>query len=148
MRLADTPEEATWRQEVRDFIANNLPAELKGRGEDGPGEGQIARNRQDETELRRARAGGEWAKILAFALAARDQHERSGEPFERSERRADVRAFRIVDEGDAFALCDVLATVRQPGERAQYVERGVHVRRQRLRERERRQRVRLVVRAA
>jgi alkylation response protein AidB-like acyl-CoA dehydrogenase len=59
MRLADTPEEATWRSEVRDFIRSNLPDELKGRGEEGFGEGQIARNRQDEAELRRSRVGGE-----------------------------------------------------------------------------------------
>src|SRR5688572_29181426 len=58
MRLTDSPEEAAWRQEVRDFLDKNLPESLKQRDENGP-EGRIARNRQEEQELRRGRAGGE-----------------------------------------------------------------------------------------
>ena len=58
-------------------------------------------------------------EILAFAQAAGDQHERAGEPLQRRERGADVRAFRVVDERDALALRDALAAVRQARERAQ-----------------------------
>jgi alkylation response protein AidB-like acyl-CoA dehydrogenase len=68
MRLTDTPEEAAWRQEVRTFIKENLPAELRGSDEEGFGEGQIARNRQDEQALRRARAGGEGFRRASGAL--------------------------------------------------------------------------------
>jgi alkylation response protein AidB-like acyl-CoA dehydrogenase len=68
MRLTDTPEEAAWRQEVRTFVKENLPQELRGRDEEGFGEGQVARNRQDETELRRARAGGEGFRRATGAL--------------------------------------------------------------------------------
>ncbi len=59
MRFSDTTDEASWRHEVREFIARNLPPELKGGGDDVWGEGQIARNRQEESELRRQRTGGE-----------------------------------------------------------------------------------------
>ena len=69
MRLTDTPEEAAWRQEVRDFLKTNLPDELKSRDEEGFGEGQIARNRRDETELRRARQGGEGFRRATGAMA-------------------------------------------------------------------------------
>jgi alkylation response protein AidB-like acyl-CoA dehydrogenase len=69
MRLTDTPEEATWRQEVRAFLKDNMPGELRGQGEEGFGEGQIARNRQDETELRRARQGGEGFRRATGAMA-------------------------------------------------------------------------------
>jgi alkylation response protein AidB-like acyl-CoA dehydrogenase len=67
MRLTDTPEEAAWRQAVRTFIKENLPNELRG-SDEGFGEGQIARNRQDETELRRARTGGEGFRRATGAM--------------------------------------------------------------------------------
>src|SRR5581483_1325069 len=68
MRLTDTPEEAAWREEVRNFIRENLPSELKGRDDDF-GEGVIARSRQDEQELRRPRAGGEGFRRATGPLA-------------------------------------------------------------------------------
>jgi alkylation response protein AidB-like acyl-CoA dehydrogenase len=68
MRLTDTPEEAAWREEVRKFIRENLPSELKGRDDDF-GEGVIARSRQDEQELRRPRAGGEGFRRASGPLA-------------------------------------------------------------------------------
>jgi alkylation response protein AidB-like acyl-CoA dehydrogenase len=43
MRLSDSPEEAAWRNEVRDFIAQNLPDGVRGQGgfeEGGGGEGR------------------------------------------------------------------------------------------------------------
>jgi len=77
MRIKDSPEEATWRQEVRVFIKNNLPQELRGR-DDGPGgfggEGNIARNRQEESELRRARVGGEGFRRATGAMAEWRKH--------------------------------------------------------------------------
>ncbi|HXH20406.1 MAG TPA: acyl-CoA dehydrogenase family protein [Dehalococcoidia bacterium] len=69
MRLTDTPEEAAWRQEVRNFIKENLPRELRGADDEGFGEGPIARNRRDEEELRRTRAGGEGFRRESGPLA-------------------------------------------------------------------------------
>jgi alkylation response protein AidB-like acyl-CoA dehydrogenase len=68
MRLTDTPEEAAWRQEVRSFIKDSLPSELRGRDEE-TGEGPIARTRRDEDELRRTRTGGEGFRRESGPLA-------------------------------------------------------------------------------
>jgi alkylation response protein AidB-like acyl-CoA dehydrogenase len=68
MRLTDTPEEAAWRQEVRSFIKESLPSDLRGRDEE-TGEGPVARNRRDEDELRRTRAGGEGFRRESGPLA-------------------------------------------------------------------------------
>jgi alkylation response protein AidB-like acyl-CoA dehydrogenase len=66
MQLTDSTEEAAWRQEVRDFIRNSLPPELRSADEEQPAP---ARGRQDEQEMRRARAGGEGFRRASGAMA-------------------------------------------------------------------------------
>ena len=95
-----------------------------------------------------ARTGPERGHVLTFAQAPRDQHERTREAVQRGERRADVRALRVVDVGDAAPLRDELTAVRQPRERAQHFERGADVRRELHGDRERGERVRFVMGAA
>ncbi len=56
MRLTDSPEEATWRKTVREFLATELPAELRNNDEDG---GDAASRGEEQRGGRpEARAGG------------------------------------------------------------------------------------------
>ncbi len=57
MRFSDTPEEAAWRAEVREFLAKELPARLRLRNRLLGGEGGVAAN-AEVTGRPAARAGG------------------------------------------------------------------------------------------
>jgi hypothetical protein len=58
-------------------------------------------------------------EVLALALAARDQHQRTVQAVDRGDGRADVRALGIVDEGDAAPVAHALGPVRKAAEAAQ-----------------------------
>jgi alkylation response protein AidB-like acyl-CoA dehydrogenase len=69
MRLTDSPQEAKWRQEVRDFLQKEIPDALRPRGDEGPmfggGGGERAAAAGGEERGRpQARAGG-----MGFSLA-------------------------------------------------------------------------------
>ena len=64
----------------------------------------------------RAAPAGHWRgqrrKILALAVAARDQHGLLREAIERGDRRADIRALAVIDEIDAFDLRNLFHAMR------------------------------------
>src|SRR5581483_7391435 len=75
MRLKDSPEEAAWRQEVRDFIQREMPPELRsgggGGGGFGGGGGAEAEAGQAGGGARRpeARAGGAGLRMATGPMA-------------------------------------------------------------------------------
>ena len=90
---------------------------------------------------------GERREILALAVAAGDHHQRPGKTADGRQRRADVRALRIVDVAHAPDVRDPLRAMRQAGEIAQLLEHRRERQTQRVAERQRRERVGGVVAA-
>jgi alkylation response protein AidB-like acyl-CoA dehydrogenase len=67
MKLTDSPEEASWRAEVRDFLESELPETIRIRTRLGGGEGGVAAN-VDVQGRPEARAGGSGFRLEGGAM--------------------------------------------------------------------------------
>ena len=80
-------------------------------------------------------------EVLILALATGDHHQRARHAGDRGERGADVGPLGVVDVGDAVHVGHPLRAVRQPGECGQLRQHRWLRERERLAQRERRERV-------
>ena len=91
-------------------------------------------------------------KVSALAIATGNQHQLAvhvrSKAVDRRQRSAHVGCLGIVEVRHVVVAADPLAAVRQAGEAAQRIEHSSHRQTSRLPERQRRQRIGLIVRAA